>query len=115
MIGAIGDIVAVDELILVQSWARDDVVLEPILGDEIAARMAHSLVYERLPLTMIYEQFRFAFPGRASSAIERAKEIERRLLSELLDGRRAHRLAHPYPPDLEQIALGLQPLLQTQR
>jgi hypothetical protein len=109
------DIVRVDEVILVQSWARDDVVLEPILGDEIAARMAHSLVYERLPLTMMYEQFRFAFPGRASSAIEQAEQIERRLLSELLGGRPAYRLAHPYPPDLEQIALGLQPLLQAQR
>jgi hypothetical protein len=109
------DVVPVDEVVLVQSWARDDVVLEPILGDEVAARMAHSLVYERLPLTMLYEQFRFAFPGRSSGVIEEAEQIERRLLSELLGGRSAYRLAHPYPPDLEQIALGLQPLLQTQR
>lgn len=107
--------VRVDELVLVQSWASDEVVLQPILGDEIAARMAHSLAYERLPLTMAYEQFRFAFPTRASSTIEEAEQIERRLLSELFDGREAHRLVHPYPPDLEQIALGLQPLLQTQR
>jgi hypothetical protein len=107
--------VRVDELVLVQGWGRDEVVLQPIPGDEIAARMAHSLVYERLPLTMAYEQFRFAFPTRASSTIEQAEQIERRLLSELFDGREAHRLVHPYPPDLEQIALGLQPLLQTQR
>jgi hypothetical protein len=105
----------VDELILVQSWARDEVVLERINGDEIAARMAHSLVYERLPLTMLYEQFRFAFPDRASRTIEDAEQIERRLMSGLFDGREAYRLVHPYPPDLAQIALGLQPLLQTQR
>ena len=104
-----------DEVVLVQSWARDEVVLEPIRGDEVAARMAHSLVYERLPLTMVYEQFRFAFPARASSTIEGAEQLERRLLSVLFDGREAHRLVHPYPPDLAQIALGLQPLLQTQR
>jgi hypothetical protein len=114
--GAVVDgITEVDELILVQSWARADVVLQPIMGDEIAARMAHSLVYERLPLTMLYEQFRFAFPDRFSSAIEGAEETERRLLSQLLGGRKAYRLTHPYPPDLEQIARGLQPLLQTQR
>jgi hypothetical protein len=105
----------VDELILVQSWAGDEVVLERIHGDEIAARMAHSLVYERLPLTMLYEQFRFAFPDRASRTIEDAEQIERRLMSGLFDGREAYRLVHPYPPDLAQIALGLQPLLQTQR
>jgi hypothetical protein len=111
----IGGAVRVDEVVLVQSWARDEVVLEPIRGDEVAARMAHSLVYERLPLTMVYEQFRFAFPARASSTIEGAEQLERRLLSVLFDGREAHRLVHPYPPDLAQIALGLQPLLQTQR
>jgi hypothetical protein len=64
---------------------------------------------------MAYEQFRFAFPTRASSTIEQAEQIERRLLSGLFQGLQAHRLVHPYPPDLEQIALGLQPLLQTQR
>jgi hypothetical protein len=111
----IGGPVPVDEVVLVQSWARDEVVLEPIRGDEVAARMAHSLAYERMPLTMVYEQFRFAFPARASSTIEEAEQIERRLLSGLFDGREAYRLVHPYPPDLAQIALGLQPLLQTQR
>jgi hypothetical protein len=103
--------VPVDEVVLAQSWVRDDIVLEPIPGDEVAARMAHSLAYERLPLTMVYDQFRFAFPGRRSTAVERAAEIERQLLRDLLHGRSAHRLAHPYPPDLNLIGQALEPLM----
>jgi hypothetical protein len=105
--------VQLHEVVLAQSWSRDDVVLEPITGDEVAARMVHSLAYERLPLTMVYDQFRFAFPGRWSRTIERASEIEGRLLTELLHGRPAHRLAHPYPPDLDRIGRALQPLTST--
>jgi hypothetical protein len=111
----IAEPVRVDELILVQSWAGEEVRLERILGDEVAARMAHSLVYERLPLAMAYQQFRFAFPARASSTIENAEQIERRLRSAVFDGRTAYRLVHPSPPDLAQVALGLHPLLLTQR
>lgn len=103
--------VPLDEVVLTQSWSREDIVLESITGEEVAARMAHSLAYERLPLTMIYHQFRFAFPERRSTVIERASDIEQELLTALLHGRQAHRLAHPYPPDLDRIGQALQPLL----
>jgi hypothetical protein len=99
-----------DRLFLMHSWEEPEIRVEPVSGEEVGARMAASLEHERAPLTACYEQFRFAFPDRASPVIEDAARRERELLERLLSGRAAHQVDHPYPVRLEGLYEVMSPL-----
>jgi hypothetical protein len=99
-----------DRLFLMHSWEAPEIRVQPVTGEEVAARMAASLEHERAPLTACYEQFRFAFPDRANPAIEDAPRRERALLERLLAGRAAYTVCHPYPVRLEGLFEAMSPL-----
>ena len=92
-----------DALLLVTSHDRDDVVVEPVTGDLVAEMMRASLIEERAMFLAHYRQFRFAFPDRRSDVVERADEIEAKLLTRLFAGRAAYQVKHPYPFRLDTI------------
>jgi hypothetical protein len=105
----------VDHVLFVVSHDREEVSIEPIAGAEVAAHMLASLEEERGPLLAVYRQFRFLFPGRRCTAIEEARDTERRLLERYLGDRPSSVLRHPYPVHLESLvgpveaALGRRP------
>lgn len=90
----------VDAVVHTMSTESPAVTLEPVAGSEVAARMAGSLAFERLPLMSLYHAFRYAFPERRSTLIESAADVERERLHEFLSPRRCWSSTHPYPPDL---------------
>jgi hypothetical protein len=94
----------VDALVLLASHASDDMVIRPMSAEEIASRMAASLVDERAPLLNHYTQFRYAFPDRTSRLIDEAADLERKLLARSLHGLPSTSVSHPYPCDV--VALG---------
>lgn len=82
---------------------RDAYRFEPADAADVAARMAGSLAFERLPLMALYHAFRYAFPERRSDLIERAHELETERLAQFLVGRPCWESSHPYPPDLARL------------
>jgi hypothetical protein len=65
--------------------------------------MAASLAEERAPLMVHYRQFRYAFPDRSSPLLEKAGEIESRLLAERLDHVPSAKVTHPHPCDVHAL------------
>ncbi len=94
---------SVDAVVHTISHEAPDTSLAPTSGAEVAARMAGSLAFERLPLTALYHAFQYAFPERRSALIESASSIERERLDAFLTPRRCWLSAHPYPPDLAEL------------
>jgi len=92
-----------DHVLLVASHDRDEVDIEEIDGQAVAAQMRASLDEERNPFLQVYRQFRFLFPERRSAVVERASAIDRELLQQYLADRPAHRLLHPYPVRLDSL------------
>lgn len=92
-----------DHVLLVASHDRDEVSIQPISGASVASHMRASLEEERSPFLEVYRQFRFLFPERRAAVVEEASATERRLLEQLLAGRPAHLLRHPYPVRLESL------------
>jgi hypothetical protein len=99
-----------DRLFLVASCDDQATVARPADPADIARRMAASLDYERQPLTMAYAQFRFAFPNRRNPLLEEAGQRERALLLEVLAGKPAFAVDHPYPVDLARLFDAMDPL-----
>lgn len=103
---------AIDVHAVVHTLSRDsdEVSLEPTAGAGVAAQMAGSLAFERLPLMALYHAFRYAFPGRRSELIESAHDIERARLLEFIEPRTCWASSHPYPPDLAELRRSLSAL-----
>jgi hypothetical protein len=99
-----------NRLFLLVSWRHRDTAARPVDPGEVAARMAFSLQHERAPLTRVYEQFRFAFPDRSNPVLDSACERERELLEQVMIGKVAHAVDHPYPVDLETLFEVMRPL-----
>jgi hypothetical protein len=89
-----------DAVVLVLSADSPEITVEGAEREEVAARMAASLGEEREPLMSHYRQFRFAFPDRRCALLEEAPQREAALLSQVLDGRPAAKVTHPYPCDI---------------
>jgi hypothetical protein len=99
-----------DRLFLVGSWDEDRVEARAIEPAAIAARMAFSLQHERAPLIHAYEQFRFAFPELRNPVLEEAAQRELALLDQVLAGKTAYAVDHPYPVDLAALFEVMAPL-----
>jgi hypothetical protein len=93
-----------DVLFLAASHDASDIRVEPIDPLEVGRRMAFSLQHERRQLHEAYQKFRFAFPWSASAALERADEMERKLLRRAFAGKPAFLVRHPYPVALDALA-----------
>lgn len=94
---------ALDAVVLVLSHEAPETVVHPVEPGEIARRMAASLAEERAPLMVHYRQFRYAFPDRSSPLLEKAGEIESRLLAERLDHVPSAKVTHPHPCDVHAL------------
>lgn len=88
-----------DHVLFVVAAAGDEITVDPIAPEAVAASMVFSLLHERLDLTTIYLQARFAFPDLVNPHLERLEELQRERLSAFLAGHPAHRIVHPYPVD----------------
>lgn len=99
--------VRVDAVVHTVSTDGSEVTLEPTDALGVAAQMAGSLAFERLPLMALYHAFRYAFPDRRSDLIESAHAIEAARLQEFLGSRACYRSVHPYPPDLDDLRRSL--------
>jgi hypothetical protein len=100
-----------DHLLLVLSADVSRTTTEPIDPDEVAARMAASLAYERLPFLSWYQAFRYAFPDAVNPIVERAGDRERILLHQLLQDKPAHAVYHRYPVNIAGLYEAINPLL----
>jgi hypothetical protein len=92
-----------DKLFFAVSHETPEIVVRPVDPREVARRMVFSLQYERMKLMSCYLKFRFAFPDACNELIEGAEELERQILTRVLDGKEAYTVSHPYPvhiPDL---------------
>lgn len=101
-----------DVVVLVGSHAAPETVVAPVSGAEVAARMAHSLAYEALPLAEHVLKYRFAFPDAAVDGLADAEARRRALLDATLAGRPAFALWHPYPAPIPALFDALRPVLE---
>lgn len=104
-----------DHVLFVVAAAGPDFTVEPIAPEEVARRMVFSLLYERLDLVALYQQARFAFPGLVNRHLDAAEAIQRERLLQILAGRPAHVVTHPYPVDLKALLDAVRPVLRTDR
>jgi hypothetical protein len=88
-----------DHVLFVVAAAGDAITVEPIAAADVASSMLFSLLHERLDLTTIYLQARFAFPELANPRLDQLETVQRERLSSFLADRPAHRIVHPYPVD----------------
>lgn len=101
-----------DHVLFVVAAAGPDITVGPIAPEEVARRMAFSLLHERLDLAALYQQARFAFPGLVNRHLETMEAIQREQLLRILAGRPAHVVTHPYPVDLEALLDAVRPVLR---
>jgi hypothetical protein len=98
-----------DRLFWVVSADRPDIAVSPVEARSVAERMVFSLQYERLDLLGWYHRFRYAFPDAANPLLETAEELERKLLLQVVDGKPAWRVEHPYPVDIPALYDAMSP------
>lgn len=94
---------SVNAVVHTMSTESTDVTMQITSGEEVAAKMAGSLAFERLPLMSLYHAFRYAFPDRSSGLIESASEVERTRLREFMAPQQCWLSTHPYPPNLARL------------
>ena len=102
---------SLDKLFFVGSHAAPEVTVQPVDPQVIAQRMVFSLQEERSDFMSYYYKFRFAFPAASNPVIEQAEERQRHLLTQLLAGKAAYELYHPYPVALPLLFDAVKPLL----
>jgi hypothetical protein len=93
------------------SHEAPEVTVEPVDPHDVARRMLFSLRYERLDLVSAYLKFRFAFPGASNEVIERADELERDALPQVLADKEAYAVHHPFPAPIPALFDAIAPLL----
>jgi hypothetical protein len=102
-----------DVVVLVLNHDSPQIVSQPVSPAEVAGRMAASLATERTQFMEHYDQFRYAFPDRVSDVVERAHETETALLRQVLEGRPAAKVLHPYPCDITELGNAVMQAVRT--
>jgi D-aspartate ligase len=92
-----------DIVFFMNSHDGDDISVTRACGTEIAARMAASVEFERLPLLSTWIAHKFAFPDAANELFERLPQMQKAGLSRLLSDKRAFDVRHPYPCRLDSL------------
>lgn len=103
---------APDIVVWMVSHDAQEVTVAPIEAGEIARRMVHSLHYEWLPFLAWYQMYQFAFPGARNELIESLEARLAALLDQVLAGKPAYVVAHPYPVDLAALFEAMRPLVE---
>ena len=93
-----------ERIIFVSSHQAREVRVEAIDASDVASRMLASNAEERQAFMSYYRQFRFAFPQLRSPLVERASQVETRLMAKCLRGSPAVWLRHPYPMDIAALS-----------
>jgi hypothetical protein len=101
-----------EKIVLVASHDSPDTTVEPADAATIAERMSFSLQEERSSFMATYRKFRFAFPDRGNPLVELAPEIERERLQQVLEGKEAYAVYHPYPPTISELFAAVRPLVE---
>ena len=86
-----------EKVFFVVNHELPDVTVRRMDPQEIARRMVYSLQEERADLMSWYRKFRFAFPDAPNRLLERAGELEAKLLTRALQNKEAYAVYHPYP------------------
>jgi hypothetical protein len=73
--------------------------------------MSVSITHERLDLTALMLQARFAHPGLRNEHIETMEARQRDLLDRILADHPAYLVTHPYPVDLAALFDTVRPVL----
>lgn len=100
-----------DRLVFALSDASPEVRVEPMDPREVARRMSFSFLFESLHFMGNYLKFRFAFPGTASSFVDRIQEVYSKRLEAVLAGKPTNALFHPYPAPIPELFGALAGLL----
>ncbi len=101
-----------DKVFLAANHEASDITVLPIDPQDIARRMVFSLQEERLPFISYYLKFRFAFPEARNELIERAEELQRERLSQVLEDKEAYAVYHPYPVSIPALFDALSPFVE---
>lgn len=100
-----------DKAFLAIAHESADVRVERVAPEYVAERLVFSLRAERLRLLARYLAFRFAFPDKPSTLIERADELERELLLDALAKIETYTLYHPSPAPVQALREAMAPVL----
>jgi hypothetical protein len=112
LFGPLGDMCGrLDRILFVVSAAGAETTIEPIDTAEVAVRMSVSITHERLDLTALMLQARFAHPGLRNEHIETMEARQRDLLDRILGDHPAYLVTHPYPVDLAALFDTVRPVL----
>jgi hypothetical protein len=112
--GSIGNLSGhFDRLIFVASHESDCVTVQPINPLEVARRMVFSLQYEQLDFMSYYQKFRFAFPDVANELVEKAEDLQREMLTQVLTNKKSYAVFHPYPVSIPALFDAISPLVNS--
>jgi hypothetical protein len=92
-----------DKVFFVATQESPEIRVEPIDPHEIVQRMVFSLQEERGEFLSYYQKFRFAFPQSSNPFIDQIEETQRRILTNVLVGKEAYAVYHPYPFSLSKL------------
>jgi hypothetical protein len=98
-----------DKILLVGNHESPEIAVGRVSPQEIAQRMVFSLQAERLDFISYYLKFRFAFPDARNQQIECAEERQRELLNQMLIGKEAYAVYHPYPFSIPSLFKAVSP------
>ena len=86
-----------EKIFFMVSRDKPDLTVQQIAAEEIAERIVFSLQEEQMDFMSYYFKYRFAFPERSNSLIDRTEEMQRKLVLKALAGKEAYAVYHPYP------------------
>ena len=92
-----------DKVFFVATHDAPEIVVQPIDPQEIVQRMVFSLQEERSEFLSYYQRFRFAFPEVSNPFIDQIEETQRSILTNVLAGKEAYAVYHPYPFSLPKL------------
>ena len=92
-----------DKVFFVATHDEPEIIVQPIDSHEIVQRMVFSLQEERSEFLSYYQKFRFAFPQVSNPFIDQIEETQRRILTNVLAGKEAYAVYHPYPFSLPKL------------
>lgn len=100
---AVREAAQLDAVALLMSSDSPDTVVEDAAPGELSSRMKASLADERAAFLADQRQFQYAFPDRRCELALQAETMEATLLADIFDQRRAVKVTHPYPCDIDAL------------
>lgn len=98
-----------EKIFFVGSHAEQNLTVQPADPQEIAGRMVFSLQEERKDFMSYYLKYRFAFPDRSNPLLDQTEEVQRKILLNVLAGKDAYAVYHPYPVSIPALFDLIQP------